>query len=219
MKQQGLFEAPPQSTRIGAVDGWARRTDRWPFMGVDEAGRGPLAGPVVAAAVVLPNGRLPRALSGLDDSKKLDEGERRRLASAVARTAVAVGVGWGSPALIDEINILEATRAAMRQAVATASRRLGSGPRALLVDGNLILPGYPDEQWALVKGDGRSYAIAAASVIAKVARDRLMVLADARWPVYGFKQHKGYGTQAHRRALVAHGPCPIHRGSFKWTAP
>ena len=219
MKQQALFEGPPQATRIGAVDSWARRTDRWPFMGVDEAGRGPLAGPVVAAAVVLPDGRLPRALTGLDDSKKLDEAERQRLAAAVARTAVAVGVGWGPPGMIDEINILEATRAAMRQAVATATRRLGQRPRALLVDGNLGLPGYPGEQWALVKGDGRSYAIAAASVIAKVARDRLMVLADARWPAYGFKQHKGYGTRAHRRALVENGPCPIHRASFKWTAP
>jgi len=128
-------------------------------------------------------------------------------------------VGRVSPARIDAINILEATREAWRESVRIAIRRLGARPRALLVDGHLPVPGYAGEQWPLVKGDGRSLNIAAASVIAKVTRDRLLQIYDRQHPGYGFAQHKGYGTLAHRRALVHLGPCAIHRRSFNWTAP
>ena len=214
-----LFPLPPRDAPIGAVEQWAASTDRYPLMGVDEAGRGPLAGPVVTAAVCLPAGPLPTALAALDDSKKLTAAVRARLMPAIAEHALAVGVGRAEADEIDRINILEATRAAMRRAVSIARERLGRAPAALLVDGHLPIPGYVDEQWPLVKGDGRSFNIAAASVIAKVVRDRIMELHDRRFPGYGFAQHKGYGTRAHRSALVRLGPSPVHRRSFKWKAP
>ncbi len=219
MRQGELFPGPPRDAVLGAVEAWAARTGRGLLLGVDEAGRGPLAGPVVAAAVVLPKGALHSELVGLNDSKQLDHATRRRLAKAVARHALAVGVARVEPPRIDEINILEATKQAWGECVAQAIRRLGAAPSALLVDGNLPLPGYRGEQWALVKGDARSLTIAAASVIAKVTRDRLMEIHDRRFPGYGFAQHKGYGTPAHRRALVRLGPSPIHRRSFRWTDP
>lgn len=214
-----LFPIPPRDAPIGAIEEWAASTDRYPLMGVDEAGRGPLAGPVVAAAVCLPRGPLPEALAGLDDSKKLTAAVRARLVPAIARHALAVGVGRAEADEIDRINILEATRVAMRRAIAIARARLGSAPRALLVDGHLPLPDYEGEQWPLVKGDGRSHNIAAASVVAKVVRDRIMQVHDRRYPGYGFSGHKGYGTRAHRAALARLGPSPIHRRSFRWTAP
>ncbi len=178
MIQRDLFPGPPRDAVIGAVESWALSTGRELLLGVDEAGRGPLAGPVVAAAVALPAGPTPPELAELDDSKRLTHETRRRLAKVVARYALAIGVGCVEPLRIDEINILEATREAWCDAVRIAIRRLGAQPRALLVDGNLPVPGYEGEQWPLVKGDGRSLNIAAASVIAKVTRDRLMQIYD-----------------------------------------
>ena len=216
--QFDLFDGPPASGPIGAVDVWAADTHRTPLMGVDEAGRGPLAGPVFAAAVVLPH-PLPDRVAGLDDSKRLSHTVRVELAAIIARHALAVGVGRADAPEVDQINILEATRAAMNRAVVAASRRLGRRPETLFVDGHLPLPNYAGEQWPLVKGDGRSWCVAAASIIAKVARDRWMTILDGRYPGYGFARHKGYGTKAHRRALVTLGPSPVHRRSFRWTAP
>jgi ribonuclease HII len=174
--------------------------------GVDEVGRGCLAGPVVAAAVVLPPGqRLP----GLDDSKKLTAPARERLAAAVRDVALGVGLGVVEAADIDRLNILQATLAAMRQALAA----LDPPPEHVLVDGSQ----RPHSAWpetVLVGGDARSQTIAAASVIAKVHRDQLMVDLDSTYPGYGFAQHKGYGSAAHLRALQELGPCPLHRRSF-----
>lgn len=176
--------------------------------GVDEAGRGPLAGPVVAACVILPQ-RTPRALKGLTDSKQLSAAKREQYALALRECAVAIGVGRAEPEEIDEINILQATFLAMRRAIAQVP-----DAQSLLVDGNLAIPGLPLPQRALVGGDGASLAIAAASVVAKVTRDAWMVELDARHPEYGFARHKGYGTKAHYEALASVGPCPHHRRSF-----
>lgn len=208
---------PPEDGAIGVIEAWVHATARHPVIGVDEAGRGPLAGPVVAAAVCLPHD-LPEALADLNDSKQLTERRREALFAVIEQVALAWGVSTVDAARIDAINILEATREAMRDAVDQAVAKLGRSPRALLVDGHLALPGWPGEQWPLVKGDGRSLNIAAASILAKVTRDRQMVAAAARWPGYGFERHKGYGTLAHRRALGRLGPSPIHRASFKYRA-
>ncbi len=214
-----LFDEPPDRTApIGAVDAWAWAQHSGAVVGLDEAGRGPLAGPVVAAAACLGVHPPAAGLSALNDSKKLTATTRARLAMALARSAT-VGVGVVSPARIDEVNILEATREAMRLALARLRDVGPPAPWLLLVDGHLPVPGYAEQQIPLVKGDGRSLAIAAASIVAKEARDQLMRAYDRRWPMYGFAQHKGYGTIAHRRALAEHGPCPIHRASFSWTAP
>ncbi len=175
--------------------------------GVDEAGRGPLAGPVLAAAVVLPE-RFD--LPGLTDSKKLSAAARERLFPLIRRQALAVGIGLASPAEIDRYNILQATLRAMVRAVG----RLGSAPDYLLVDGITPVP-LPLPQQTLKKGDSRSLSIAAASVVAKVVRDRLMTHYDRRYPGYGFAGHKGYGSAAHLQAIAELGPCPIHRGSFR----
>jgi ribonuclease HII len=175
--------------------------------GVDEAGRGPLAGPVVAAAVILPRGC---RLEGLRDSKLLSEGQRERLYAAIRRMARGIGVGVVEAKLIDERNIFEATRLAMAQAV----RGLSPPPDYLLLDA-MTLPMVPTEQRAVIKGDGLCLSIAAASVIAKVTRDRLMAEAHARFPEYGFLAHKGYGTAEHLRQLRRLGPCELHRRSFR----
>jgi ribonuclease HII len=184
------------------------------FAGVDEAGRGPLAGPVVAAAVRLPTDwleqGLPPELAGLNDSKQLSAAQRDRFFEFLTR---AVGVHWGLAQVdaseIDTVNILQATHRAMNQALA----QLRPPAQHALVDGrpvdSLALP-----QTALVQGDARSYSIAAASVLAKVTRDRLMVELDRQYPTYGFAVHKGYGTTDHLAALARHGPCPLHRRSF-----
>ncbi len=216
--QVELFGGPPAKGRIGAVERWAARTGRVRVMGVDEVGRGPLAGCVMAAAVVLPP-KLPRALRELNDSKQLTAEVRERLVPLIAQHALAIGIGRASPERIDEINILQATFESMRQATTICARRLGEDVDCLFVDGNKRLPGYTGEQFALIKGDGRSHNIAAASVVAKVVRDRLLTIAERHYPGYGFAQHKGYGTIQHRLALVELGPCPIHRRSFKWTPP
>jgi len=175
--------------------------------GIDEAGRGPLAGPVLAAAVVLPK---HFELPGLTDSKKLSPAARERLFPLIRQQALAVGIGLASPAEIDQINILQATLQAMLRAV----NKLRLPPDYLLIDGITPLP-HALPQQTLKKGDSRSLSIAAASVIAKVVRDRLMVHYDRRFPVYGFAGHKGYGSAAHRQTIADFGPCPIHRASFR----
>ena len=176
--------------------------------GLDEAGRGCLAGPVVAAAVVLPpDARLP----GLDDSKALTAAQREALLPRIEAEALALGVGQCAPDEIDRLNILRASLEAMRRAAAA----LALPPDALLVDGNQPLPVAPCVQEAVVKGDARSLSIAAASVVAKVTRDRLMAALDAEFPAYGWAGHKGYPTAAHYAALRAHGPSPHHRRSFR----
>jgi ribonuclease HII len=175
--------------------------------GVDEAGRGPLAGPVLAAAVVLPE---YFELPGLTDSKKLSPAARERLFPLIRQQALAVGIGLASSAEIDQLNILQATLQAMLRAV----NRLSPDPDYLLIDGITPLP-HALPQQTLKKGDSRSLSIAAASVIAKVVRDRLMVHYDCRFPGYGFAGHKGYGSAAHRQAIAHLGPCPIHRVTFR----
>jgi ribonuclease HII len=177
--------------------------------GIDEAGRGPLAGPVVAACVVLSE---DFCLSGIDDSKKLSEKQRERAFGHILKEARAVGIGMMEAAEIDRINILRATHAAMLQAVLSLSRQIS--PTVLLIDGRPV-PGLPcPNQQAIVGGDSRSASIAAASIVAKVTRDRLMTEIDAAFPEYGFARHKGYGSQRHLLALQTYGPCPIHRRSF-----
>ena len=174
--------------------------------GVDEAGRGPLAGPVCAAACILPrNLEIP----GLNDSKKLSEKKRDQLYDVITREAVAWAVCLVDEKRIDEINILQATFEAMRGAVS----RLDPQPDFCLVDGNRD-PGLGIPTMTVVKGDSRCAAVAAASILAKVTRDRLMTELDKTYPEYGFAVHKGYGTKAHYAALDAHGLCPIHRRSF-----
>jgi len=176
--------------------------------GTDEAGRGPLAGPVVAAAVVLPDGLI---LEGLDDSKKLTEKKRERLYDEIISSAVAYGIAEASPAEIDEINILNASLLAMRRAVEIVKKTVS--PSVVLIDGNRQTDfGVPS--FTVVKGDAKSQSIAAASVLAKVTRDRQMVALDEQYPVYGFRKHKGYPTLDHMVALYEHGASDIHRRSF-----
>jgi ribonuclease HII len=173
--------------------------------GVDEAGRGPLAGPVSAAAVILPKGF---SHSLLDDSKKLSEKRRETLYEELTnRGDVIWALSLGDVEEIDAINILKSTHAAMGRAAHEIS------PDYCLIDG-LQVPGFPIPSEGIVKGDGKSYSIAAASVIAKVTRDRIMVEYAEKYPEYGFEKHKGYGTKQHLEALREHGPCPIHRKSF-----
>lgn len=183
---------------------WARGARH--IAGVDEAGRGCLAGPVVAAAVVLAPGTL---IEGLNDSKKLKPETRQQFYDEIRRRAVAVGVGAVDAAEIDRLNILRAALKAMRLAL----EDLGASPDQVLVDGNQ-LPRSPFPETAMVEGDARSLSIAAASVIAKVHRDRLMVQWDGDFPGYGFGRHKGYGSAEHLEALRRLGPCPLHRRSF-----
>ena len=179
--------------------------------GLDEAGRGCLAGPVVAAAVMLPFEREDCAdlFAGVCDSKQLTPDARARLYEVIVDRAIAVAVGIGSVELIDERNILQATKQAMRDALSM----LSPPPQALLLDA-LLLPGVTLPQRSIIKGDALCLSIAAASIIAKVTRDRLMLELHEQYPLYGFAQHKGYGTEAHLAALRAHGACPIHRQSF-----
>lgn len=177
-----------------------------PVCGVDEAGRGPLAGPVVAAAVILTPARIPE---GLNDSKALSHKQRELLLNMIEENAV-IGIGIAEPEEIDRVNILQASLIAMRRAVLA----LPNLPNMALIDGNK-LPNLPCEAQAIVKGDSRSLSIAAASIVAKVTRDRLMVEADARFPGYGLAGHKGYPTKAHIEALNQIGASPIHRQSFK----
>ena len=174
--------------------------------GIDEAGRGPLAGPVVAAAAVLPK---DCQIFYLNDSKKLSEKKSDLLFDEIKEKAVAYGIGIVSPQVIDEINILQATYEAMRQAIS----QLNVIPEILLNDA-VTIPGVDIMQVPIVKGDAKSVSIAAASILAKVTRDRMMMEYDQIYPEYGFAKHKGYGTAAHIAALKEYGPCPIHRRTF-----
>lgn len=174
--------------------------------GIDEAGRGPLAGPVVAGAVILPK---DCDILYINDSKKLSEKKREELYDVIMERAVAVGVGYAAPERIDEINILQATYEAMREAVA----KLSVEPDLLLNDA-VTIPQIGIRQVPIIKGDAKSISIGAASIIAKVTRDRLMVRYDEIYPEYGFASNKGYGAQTHIEALKQFGPCPIHRKSF-----
>ena len=174
--------------------------------GIDEAGRGPLAGPVFAAAVILP----PEArIDGLNDSKKLSEKKREALFDQITEISVAYGVGFANEKEIDRVNILQATFLAMSRAVSALSVPADYA----LVDGNRMPP-LPIPGETIVKGDGLSASIAAASILAKVSRDRLMEELDRLYPQYGFSKHKGYGTALHREMILQHGPSPVHRESF-----
>ncbi|WP_083398913.1 ribonuclease HII [Polynucleobacter sp. QLW-P1DATA-2] len=178
--------------------------------GVDEAGRGPLVGAVVAGAVVLdPN----NPIEGLKDSKKLTPAKREFLYEQIMEKAKAWGVGEASPTEIDEVNILQATMLAMRRAIEDLTTRLGNWPDKALIDGNRC-PELPIAAEAIVKGDSKEPAISAASIIAKVTRDRQMQLLHERYPEYGFAQHMGYPTEAHFAALKRYGVCDQHRRSF-----
>ena len=182
--------------------------------GVDEAGRGPLAGPVFAAAAILPprwaDAGLPAGLDGLNDSKQLTEKQRDMFFTFLTTCGeIEFAVAEIDALQIDEINILQATHRAMNHALA----KLKSPPQHALVDGRPVRT-MRVPQTAIVKGDARSYSIAAASVLAKVTRDRLMLEFDRQWPEYGFAVHKGYGTARHLAAIEKFGPCPIHRRSF-----
>lgn len=174
--------------------------------GIDEAGRGPLAGPVVAGAVILPR---DCEILFLNDSKKLSEKRREELYLEIQEKAAAWSVGIVGPDVIDEINILQATYEAMRRAVAG----LAVKPDLLLNDA-VTIPGVDIGQVPIIKGDARSVSIAAASIMAKVTRDHMMAEYDVLYPEYGFAKHKGYGTAAHIAAIKEHGPCPIHRNTF-----
>ena len=184
----------------------ARRQGYRAVAGIDEAGRGPLAGPVVAAAVILPK---TFDLPGLNDSKLLSEKKRNQLYPLIHEQAIAVGIGVGRASEVDQINILQATLKGMSRAVG----RLSLQPDFLLIDGITPIP-IGIEQKTLKKGDSRSLSIAAASVIAKVVRDRIMVAYDRLFPEYGFAAHKGYGSQRHRDAIAKYGPCICHRRTF-----
>lgn len=175
--------------------------------GIDEVGRGPLAGPVVAGAVILPK---DCKILYLNDSKKLSAKKREELYDVIMEQAVSVGIGYNSPERIDEINILNATYEAMREAVS----KLSVKPDVLLNDA-VTIPGINDiKQVPIIKGDAKSVSVAAASIVAKVTRDRLMVEYSKQYPEYGFESNKGYGTAEHIEALKKYGKTPIHRNSF-----
>ena len=174
--------------------------------GVDEAGRGPLAGPVCAAAVILPKGL---QIPGLNDSKKLSEKKREELYDIIRENALSAGIAFATVEEIEEMNILEATFLAMNRAIA----QLEPQPELALIDGNRC-KGIAVPAQCVIKGDATVASIAAASILAKVTRDRLMLQLAEQYPLYGFEKHKGYGTEAHYAALRAYGPSPVHRMSF-----
>lgn len=181
--------------------------DRYPHIcGIDEVGRGPLAGPVCAAAVILPK---DCEILYINDSKKLSEAKRERLFQEIMEKADAVGIGLISPEVIDEVNILQATYLAMKDAL----EQLKISPDILLNDA-VTIPGVTIKQVPIIKGDAKSISIGAASIVAKVTRDRLMREYDSLMPEYGFAGHKGYGTREHIEAIKTYGPSPIHRKSF-----
>lgn len=209
-KAQKTLEAyHKELARTKAMKAYEEKYSDYAYIcGIDEVGRGPLAGPVVAGAVILPK---DCKLLYLNDSKQLSEKKREELYGQIMEEAVAVGIGYNSPKRIDEINILQATYEAMREAVS----KLSVTPDLLLNDA-VTIPGLPEtlKQVPIIKGDAKSISIAAASIVAKVTRDRLMVKYDEVFPEYGFAANKGYGSAAHIEALQTYGPCPIHRHSF-----
>lgn len=180
--------------------------------GVDEAGRGPLAGPVVAAAVIFPAGTF---LPEVDDSKRLSAEKREVLYQKIIKGALAFGVGEVDVEAIDRVNIGQASLQAMRKAV----EALSVTPDLLLIDGNIPIPGMTIKQLTVIGGDAQSFSIASASILAKVTRDRIMEAYEVLYPGYGFSQNKGYGTRSHREALKRLGPCEIHRRSFSLFGP
>ena len=205
---------PAKDVQCGQVEVWARGQGIGLLIGLDEAGRGPLAGPVVAGAAALAD---PCPIDGLNDSKALSGKVREILFERIHEEALAFGVAVVSPEEIDRINILQASLRAMGLAwKQLVDYRKDLAEAVVLVDGNkrAHLPGHIDQR-PIVKGDARSLNIAAASILAKVTRDRIMLKAHETWPQYGFDRHKGYPTAQHRQALRDHGPCPIHRRSFR----
>lgn len=204
-KKEAALEAEKQ--RIQEMKVYEHKYEDLGYVcGIDEVGRGPLAGPVVACAVILPK---DCDILYLNDSKKLTAARREELYEVIMEKAVAVGLGMAGPARIDEINILQATYEAMREAVGN----LSVVPQILLNDA-VTIPGITIPQVPIIKGDAKSVSIAAASIVAKVTRDRMMVEYDKVMPEYGFASNKGYGAQAHIDALKKYGPSPIHRASF-----
>ena len=186
---------------------YEKKYDSYSYIcGIDEVGRGPLSGPVVAGAVILPKNC---DILYINDSKKLSEKKREELYDIIMEKAVAVGIGYSTPERIDEINILQATYEAMREAIS----KLEVEPDLLLNDA-VEIPEVSIKQVPIIKGDAKSISIGAASIVAKVTRDRLMCEYDSVFPEYGFASNKGYGSQSHIDALKKYGPCPIHRKSF-----
>lgn len=193
--------------RTYALQEYERKYSEYQFVcGIDEVGRGPLAGPVVAGAVILPK---DCDILYINDSKKLSEKKREELYDVIMEKAIATGIGYANVERIDEINILQATYEAMREAI----NNLGIKPDVLLNDA-VTIPGVDMKQVPIIKGDAKSISIGAASIIAKVTRDRLMVQYDSVFPEYGFASNKGYGSQVHIEAIKKYGPCPIHRRTF-----
>lgn len=204
-KQKAKLEA--EILRTEKLKEYERKYEALGYVcGIDEVGRGPFAGPVVAGAVILPK---DCKILYLNDSKKLSEKKREELYDIIMEEAVSVGLGFNSPERIDEINILQATYEAMREAVS----KLSVTPDVLLNDA-VTIPGISIKQVPIIKGDAKSVSIAAASIVAKVTRDRLMVEYDKVYPEYGFASNKGYGTKEHIEALRKYGKTPIHRDSF-----
>jgi len=205
-KKMDAFEK--EKVRIYEMEEFERQNEEKGYIcGIDEVGRGPLAGPVMAGAVILP----PNCdILYLNDSKQLSEKKREELYDIIMEKAIAVGIGAATPARIDEINILQADYEAMAQAVG----KLTVKPDVLLIDAVHIPQLEAYEQISIIKGDAKSVSIAAASIVAKVTRDRLMKELDAQYPAYGFAQNKGYGSAEHIAALKKYGPCPLHRRSF-----
>ncbi len=205
--ERKLAALEKEKERIEKLRIYEKKYGEYEFIcGIDEAGRGPLAGPVVAGAVILPK---DCRILYINDSKKLTEKKREELYDIIVEKAVSYGIGYASPKRIDEINILQATYEAMREAVA----KLTSKPDLLLNDA-VMIPGVEIRQIPIIKGDAKSITIGAASILAKVTRDRLMKEYDKVFPEYGFGGNKGYGSAAHIEALKKYGPTPIHRRSF-----
>lgn len=206
-KRRQMFLLEEEKKRMDTMKRYEKEYESYSFLcGIDEVGRGPLAGPVVAGAVILPK---DCDLLYINDSKKLTEKKREELYDRILETAIAAEVGYASPERIDEINILNATYEAMREAVG----KLKVTPNILLNDA-VTIPGILIPQIPIIKGDAKSISIAAASIIAKVTRDRLMIQYDTVFPEYGFASHKGYGSAAHVEAIRKNGLSPIHRRSF-----
>ena len=205
--QKMISDYEREIARTEKMKEYEKRYDSFSYIcGIDEVGRGPLAGPVVAGAVILPK---DCDILYLNDSKQLSEKKREELYAVIMEKAIATGLGFVAPQRIDEINILQATYEAMREAVS----KLNPQPDLLLNDA-VTIPGILVKQVPIIKGDAKSISIAAASIIAKVTRDRLMVDYDTVYPEYGFASNKGYGAKAHLEALKKYGPTPIHRQSF-----
>lgn len=211
MKREEMYKA--RFEEMSKIERKLRGDGYTAIAGVDEVGRGPLAGPVVAAAVVLPE---DFDIIQINDSKKLTEKKREELFPLIKEQAIAYSIGMVANDIIDEINILEATKRAMKGAIFSLDDKLKgikNGIDMILIDA-LTLDGINIEQRGIIKGDSKSISIAAASVLAKVTRDHMMIEYDKKFPGYGFASNKGYGTKAHYEGIKEHGPCPIHRKTF-----